>query len=140
LSTGTTTLQEKADMNATFGLSRLGQLSMNAKDLDRATTFYRDVLGARFLFDVPKMSFFDLEGIRLMLAVAEGSEHDHPGSVLYFSVDDLEEAHGIMVQRGVKFETPPHLVADMDDHELWMAFFRDSEENLLALMSEKPKP
>lgn len=126
-------------MSTTFGLSRLGQLSMNAKDLDRATAFYRDVLGARFLFGVPKMSFFDLEGIRLMLAVPEGAEHDHPGSVLYFSVEDLEGAHGIMAERGVAFETPPHLVADMGDHELWMAFFRDSEENLLALMSEKPK-
>ena len=28
------------------------------------------------------------------------------------------------------------MIARMPDHELWMAFFRDSEGNLLALMSE----
>jgi methylmalonyl-CoA/ethylmalonyl-CoA epimerase len=27
-------------------------------------------------------------------------------------------------------------VAKMPDHELWMAFFRDPDGNLLALMSE----
>jgi len=126
-------------MEPSFGLSQLGQLSMNAKDLDRATVFYRDVLGVRFLFGVPKMSFFDLAGIRLMLALPERAEHDHPGSVLYFRVDDLDRAHATMVDRGVDFEGPPHLIADMGDHELWMAFFRDSEANLLALMSERPK-
>ncbi len=126
-------------METSFGLSQLGQLSMNAKDLDRATAFYRDVLGVRFLFGVPKMSFFDLAGIRLMLALPEGAEHDHPGSVLYFRVNDLDRAHATLVDRGVAFEGPPHLIADMGDHELWMAFFRDSEANLLALMSERPK-
>lgn len=28
------------------------------------------------------------------------------------------------------------MLAKMPDHELWMAFFRDTEGNLLGLMSE----
>jgi methylmalonyl-CoA/ethylmalonyl-CoA epimerase len=28
------------------------------------------------------------------------------------------------------------MIAKMPDHELWMAFFRDPDKNLVALMSE----
>lgn len=124
-------------MGTTFGLSRLGQLSMNARDVGRATAFYRDVLGVPHLFDVPGMAFFDLGGVRLMLATAESPEHDHAGSVLYFLVEDIERAHAALADRGVAFLGAPHKIADMPDHELWMAFFRDTEDNLLALMCEK---
>ena len=126
-------------MSGEFGVSRLGQISMTAKDVDCATAFYRDVLGARFLFGFPNLSFFDLDGVRLMLTKPESAEFDHPGSVLYFRVDDLEGGHAALEERGVSFEQGPHKVADMVDHELWMAFFRDSEDNMLALMAEKPK-
>jgi predicted enzyme related to lactoylglutathione lyase len=126
-------------MSAFAGLSTLGQISMNAPDVGRAKAFYRDTLGVPFLFDVPGMAFFDLGGARLMLAKAESPEHDHPGSILYFTVPDIEEAHAALTDRGVFFEAPPRLVADMGSYELWMAFFRDSEANLLALMSERAK-
>lgn len=125
-------------MTASFGLRTLGQLSMNAKDLGRATAFYRDVLGVPFLFEVPKMAFFDLDGIRLMLATAESPEYDHPGSVLYFRVADIGDAHAAISGKGVTFDAEPHLIATMRDHELWMAFFKDSEGNQLALMAEVP--
>jgi len=125
-------------MPATFGLRTLGQLSMNAKDLGRATAFYRDILGVPFLFEVPKMAFFDLEGIRLMLATPEMPAYDHPGSILYFRVADIGEARATLAQRGVAFDTEPQMIANMGDHELWMAFFKDSEGNQLALMAEVP--
>jgi predicted enzyme related to lactoylglutathione lyase len=125
-------------MTAFFGLRTLGQLSMNAKDLGRATAFYRDVLGLPFLFEVPKMAFFDLDGIRLMLATPENPAYDHPGSILYFRVPDIREAHATLSQRGAPFDTEPQMIADMGDHELWMAFFKDSEGNQLALMAEIP--
>jgi len=125
-------------MPATFGLRTLGQLSMNAKDLERATAFYRDVLGVPFLFQVPKMAFFDLDGTRLMLATPENPAYDHPGSILYFRVADIREAHGALSGRGVAFDTEPQMIADMGDHELWMAFFKDTEGNQLALMAEVP--
>jgi len=120
----------------TFGLNSIGQISINAHDLGRAEAFYRDVLGVRHLFTVPKMSFFDCGGIRLMVGLAERPEHDHPSSVLYFRVDDIAKAHAALIERGVRFEAPPHFIARLGPRELWMAFFHDSEANLLALMSE----
>jgi methylmalonyl-CoA/ethylmalonyl-CoA epimerase len=125
-------------MPDSLGLRTLGQLSMNAKDLERATAFYRDVLGVPFLFQVPKMAFFDLDGIRLMLATPENPAYDHPGSILYFRVADIGSAHGALSARGVAFDTRPQMIADMGDHELWMAFFKDTEGNQLALMAEIP--
>ncbi len=122
-----------------FGLSTLGQVSMRATDLARATAYYRDVLGVPFLFEVPKMAFFQLGGVRLMLATPEGPAYDHPGSILYFDVEDIREAHRELESRGVIFDTGPTLIADMGTHELWMAFFKDTESNQLAIMSEVPR-
>ena len=122
-----------------FSLARLGQISINIHDLARAEAFYRDSLGMKHLFTVPKMAFFDCGGIRLMLALPEKPEFDHPGSVLYFKVEDMQKAFQTLSARGVRFEDQPHLIAKMPDHDLWMAFFRDSENNFLALMSEVPR-
>jgi methylmalonyl-CoA/ethylmalonyl-CoA epimerase len=119
-----------------FGLSRLGQIALNAHDLDRAVAFYRDGLGLPFLFRAPNLAFFDCAGVRLMLALSERPELDHPGSILYFSVDDLNSAYETLAPRGVTFTDQPHLIARMPDHDLWMAFFVDSEGNPLGLMSE----
>ncbi len=122
--------------NAAFGLARLGQIAVPVTDIDRAVAFYRDVLGMRFLFQAPPgLGFFDLDGVRLMLD-APAAEHAGNASVLYYKVDDIQAAHATLVARGVTFEGEPHLIARLPDHELWMAFFRDPDRNLLALMSE----
>ena len=84
------------------------------------------------------MAFFDCGGVRLMLARPEKPEFDHPSSVLYFSVPDILAAHRQMLDGGTRFEGEPHVIAKMPAYDLWMAFFRDSEQNLLALMSEVP--
>lgn len=126
-------------MSDALSLSKLGQIAMPVEDLDRATAFYRDTLGVRFLFAVPNLSFFDLDGVRLMLAPPEGAEERQAGSVLYFDVSDLTGTHAALAERGVTFVGEPHRVADMGSYELWMAFFHDSEGNLLALMSEVTK-
>jgi predicted enzyme related to lactoylglutathione lyase len=121
-------------------LSRIGQIFVNVHDLDRAITFYRDVLGMKFLFQAPpNMAFFDCEGIRLMLGVADRPELDHPASIIYYRVDDIERVYEIFKARGVEFVVKPHLVAPMPTYDLWLADFRDSEGNLLALMSEVPR-
>ena len=124
-------------MNAAPGLSRIGQIAMNAVDLDRAVAFYRDVLGLPFLFTAPpRLAFFDCGGVRLLLDVPEDKEFAHPGSILYFSVDDIQTKYQQLTSRGVKFRDAPHLIARLPDREVWMAFFDDTEGNTLALMSE----
>lgn len=123
--------------NHPFALSQIGQISMRAKDVARAVQFYRDTLGLRFLFEAPpQLAFFDCGGVRLMLSRPEDGAFDHPGSVLYYKVSDIQAARDALVARGVAFESEPHLIARMPDHDLWMGFFRDSEDNMLAVMSE----
>lgn len=118
-----------------FGLAAVGQVFMPVQDLGRAVGFYRDMLGMRFLFEVPRMAFFELDGLRLMLGEREDGS-DHPGSIIYYRVDDIEEASETLITRGVAFAQEPTLIAEMEDHDLWMAFFHDSEGNQLALMAE----
>lgn len=121
----------------TFGLSAIGQISMRVHDIDRAVQFYRDALGLRFLFRAPPhLAFFDCGGVRLMLDIPEGKEFDHPGSTLYFTVDDIRQTYEVLMSRGVKFRGEPHLIARLPDREVWMAFFDDTEGNTLALMAE----
>lgn len=122
---------------STTCLSTIGQIAMVAKDVPRATAFYRDRLGMRFLFEFPGLAFFDCDGVRLMISRAEKPEFDHLGSVLYFTVDDIDAAHADLAAKGVEFTDKPHLIAKLPDHELWMAFFKDSEGNTLALMHER---
>lgn len=122
-----------------FALDEIGQIAVSTHDLDRAVEFYRGTLGMRLLFQVPGMAFFDCGGVRLMLTHSEDEEFDHPASIIYYRVPDLDGAFETLSGRGVRFEREPHSVADMGDHELWMAFFRDIDQNLLALMSEVPK-
>ncbi len=121
-----------------FGLSTIGQISVTVKELDRAVIFYRDQLGMQFLFRVPNMAFFDCSGVRLMLSIPEGQSDDIHSSVLYYRVDDIHDAYRVLKGRNVPFDGGPHKIADLQDHELWMAFFRDSEMNILALMAERP--
>ncbi len=127
-------------MNTTaagVGISRIGQIAINAHDVERAVTFYQDALGLKLLFKAaPGLAFFDCGGVRLMLTRPDKPEFDHPSSILYFAVPDIQAAHLRMQGSGVKFEDEPHLIAKMPDHDLWMTFFRDSEGNLLGLMSE----
>ena len=119
-------------------LSAIGQIAMPVKDLPRAVEFYRDRLGIDLLFQAPPgLAFFQCGGVRLMVEVPSEPEFQHPGSLLYFRVDDIDSAFADLKARGVDFVDQPHLIAKMPDHELWMAFFRDGEGNTLALMHEK---
>ena len=119
-------------------LSSIGQIAINVHDVKRATAFYRETLGLKFLFETGNLAFFDCGGIRLMLDKAERPEFDHPSSILYFNVADIKAAHAQLGERGVHFEDQPHVIARLGDREIWMTFFRDSEQNLMALMSEVP--
>jgi methylmalonyl-CoA/ethylmalonyl-CoA epimerase len=121
---------------AGFGLTAIGQIAIPVSNIEQAVAFYRDVLGMRFLFQAPPgLGFFDCGGVRLML---DGPARAQAGnsSVIYYRVDNLQSAFEVLSARGAAFEEAPHLIATLPDHELWMAFLRDPDRNLLALMSE----
>ena len=120
-------------------MDTIGQIAINVQDVARATAFYRDVLGMKFLFAPPNLAFFDAGGVRLMLTTAEKGEFDHPASILYYKVGDIDGTHPSLVAKGVKVEGEPHVVAPMPDHDLWISAYRDSENNYFALMSEVPR-
>ena len=123
-----------------ISLGKIAQIAVMVRDLERATAFYRDKLGIKFLFDAPpKMAFFDCDGIRLLLGEPERPELQHASSIIYFKVEDIDAAYEALLGRGVLFEGKPTLVAPMPTYDLWLAEFRDSENNVLALMCEKAK-
>lgn len=122
-----------------FGLSKIGQIAVNVHDIDRAVDFYRDKLGLDFVFSVPKMAFFLCGDVRLMLTVPETPEFDHPASVIYYRVDEVNSAVAELKARGVQFEADPNVVHETDRSRLWMAFLRDPDGNVLAVMSEEAK-
>ncbi len=121
-----------------FRLSKISQIAIPIGELEPAVRFYRDALGLRHLYTLAGMAFFDCGGVRLMLAKPSSEELDHQSSIVYFDVDNIHQAHRSLADRGVPFEREPHLVARMDDRDLWMAFFRDPDRNILAISSEVP--
>jgi len=124
-------------MTTDFGLAQIGQIAVPVSNIDRATTFYQDVLGMHFLFQAPPgLAFFDCNGIRLLLDAPAKAQAENYSSIIYYKVPDIQAAFEILTARGVVFEAEPHLIAKMPDHDLWMAFFRDPDSNLLALMDE----
>jgi methylmalonyl-CoA/ethylmalonyl-CoA epimerase len=119
-------------------LDKIGQIAILVKDVARATDFYRDKLAMKYLFAAGNLAFFDCGGIRLMLDKPEKVEAGT--SIIYFKVSNIHHAHEQMKSRGVEFVDKPHVIAKLPDHDLWMTFFRDSEGNLLGLMSEVRPP
>jgi len=118
-------------------LDKIGQIAITVRDLARAKSFYQDVLGMKFLFDAGSMCFFQCGDIRFGLGVAEESASPG-GTILYFKVEDIHQVHERLKEQGVAFVQPPHLVARMPGHELWLAFLLDPDGNTLALMGELP--
>ena len=120
-------------------LGEIGQIAVPVRDLARAVKFYRESLGMTFLFEAPPaLAFFDCNGIRLLLDRPEKPEFQRHSSILYFRVPDIHAGHRSLRANGVRMEDEPHIIHRFPDHELWMCFFRDSEDNVLALMSEVP--
>jgi methylmalonyl-CoA/ethylmalonyl-CoA epimerase len=123
--------------NHTFGLDLIGQIAIPISDLDKAIAFYRDVLGMEFLFKAPPgLGFFNCNGVRLLLDAPAKNNSSQYSSIIYYKVPEIQTAYNTLSDRGVMFEEKPNLVAKMPDHDLWMAFFRDPDNNLLALMCE----
>lgn len=117
--------------------SHLAQVAIPVRDVERAKSFYRDRLGLTHLFDAPPgLSFFQCGQTRLMLSQPEGPD-TASASILYFAVPDAGEAHAALAQDGIEFEQAAHCIARVGDRDIWLAICRDSEGNLLGLMSEE---
>jgi methylmalonyl-CoA/ethylmalonyl-CoA epimerase len=124
-----------SESNDGVQLNDIGQIALTVKDLARAKNFYQNTLGMKFLFDAGTMAFFQCGAIRLLIGLSDDAA-PVGGTILYFRVSDLHEVHDVLGSKGVVFVQPPHLVARMPDHELWIAFLKDTEGNTLGLMSE----
>jgi methylmalonyl-CoA/ethylmalonyl-CoA epimerase len=120
------------------GISSIGQIAIPVHDLPRAVAFYRDILKLPFLFQAGDLAFFQCGQTRMMLSQPEAAEFDHPASLIYYQVDDLDREFERLIAEQVVVVDEPHLIAKMEDHELWMAFFKDSEGNPFGLMQEYP--
>ena len=117
-------------------LTGILQISLPVQDMARATRFYRDVLGLKFLMGGPSMAFFDCGGVRLYLASGEGAG---TGSSVYFRSKDMVAQLAALKQRQVSIHKEPHIIAPMPDHDLWLMWIRDSEGNLLGIMEERKR-
>ena len=120
-------------------IRKLGQVSVRVHDMERAVAFYRDVLGVPFIWGNGRLSFFQLGECRIMLDVPEDPSFDHPPSILYFDVADIEAGVKALKARGVAFKSGPHHIGDLGGKSVWMAFFDDSEGNVMAIQCETPK-
>jgi methylmalonyl-CoA/ethylmalonyl-CoA epimerase len=119
-------------------LNDIGQIALTVRDLGRAKNFYQNTLGMKFLFDAGTMAFFQCGAVRLMIGLSEESA-PVGGTILYFKVSEIQKVHDALKEQSVEFIQPPHLVARMPDHDLWMAFLKDPEGNTIGLMSEVSK-
>jgi methylmalonyl-CoA/ethylmalonyl-CoA epimerase len=122
-----------------LNLSHIGQIALAVADVDRAEAFYEEALGLQKLYRFGDLTFFDCAGVRLMLEKAHAPEDVAHASVIYFRCADIALAVRELQSRGVAFDSQPHRIAEMDDHDLWMAFFKDPDGHTLALMQEAPK-
>ncbi len=123
----------------TVTLNQLGQVSLSVDDIDTAERFYGETLGLRKLFRFGNLAFFDCGGVRLFIEKSNSQAFSPQSSVLYFRTPDITVAVRELKARGVSFIDSPHLIAPMEDHDLWMAFFKDPSGNTMALMHEAPK-
>src|SRR5262245_34258432 len=125
-------------MGTELKLSEIGQIAITVSDVAKALPFYRDALGLTFQFSPsPNLAFLSAGGVRLMLSTPQGAGTVGHNSILYFKVKDITATHAAIVQRGATNERAPQLAARLPDHELWLAFLRDPDGNLVGLMEER---
>lgn len=118
-------------------IQKIGQIGVPVKNLEQAIHFYQEKLELPLLFRTDNMAFFDCNGLRLLLNLPEKDEFSNCSSIIYFEVNDIEKSHQELVDKEVMFIDTPHVVAKMGQTETWMSFFKDTEGNTLALMSER---
>jgi methylmalonyl-CoA/ethylmalonyl-CoA epimerase len=117
-------------------IKQIGQIAIPIHNVDRALDFYANKLGLKLLFQAGQLTFFECGDVRLLLAPPEKDDQEFFGSIIYYQVDDIHQGYHSLHDKGVIFLDQPHIIAKMHGIETWMVFFKDSEGNTLALMSE----
>ena len=119
-------------------LSSIGQIALTVADVATSLPFYRDVLGLKFLFSPSEnLAFLAAGPVRIMLSAPQGAGKAGANSILYFNVTQIESSYAALLARGAVAERAPQIAAKMPDHQLWLAFVRDPDGNLIGLMEEK---
>ena len=117
------------------------QIAQHAEDLDRARAFYAKLLGEEpaGFFDPPGLLFFRAGSVRLLL------EQNAASALVYLKVDDVAQTVEALRADGVEIVSEPHVIFTHSDDKLGpagteerMAFLRDSEGNLVGLVSHHP--
>ncbi|MDN3018912.1 VOC family protein [Paenibacillus sp. BSR1-1] len=116
-------------------IQKINQIGVPVKDINRAVTFYK-ALGLPLLFSTETMAFFDCNGTRILLSLPEKEDYSHSSSVLYFQVENIKDTYEKFTRDGVSFIDEPHIVAKMGRIKTWMTFFKDTEGNTHAFISE----
>jgi methylmalonyl-CoA/ethylmalonyl-CoA epimerase len=120
--------------------SHIAQIAVPVRDLGRAKAFYGATLGLAHLFDAPPgLSFFQCGQTRLMLSQPEGPE-TAASSIIYYNVENARAAQAELAGAGAAFDEDARLIARVGDKDIWLAITRDSEGNLIGIMSEEPVP
>lgn len=116
----------------------LGQVALVFRDVAAAKRFYVDAIGLTPLFDAgPNLSFLAAGSLRFMLTVPSPQADAGRNSILYFKTDSAQQAYDRSLAAGASAERAPALTAKLPDHELWIAFVRDPEGNLVGWMEER---
>ncbi len=111
-----------------------------ATDLDRARKFYESVFEVELSLNEMgplQMAWFPMTenggGATGTLIKAEGYTPSHSGSLVYFSVDDIDSVLSKAEQNGGKTLNPKMSIGEHG----YVAHFEDSEGNRVALHSNK---
>jgi methylmalonyl-CoA/ethylmalonyl-CoA epimerase len=126
-------------MSDRMNIEGVGQIAIAISDLEKAIYFYEKILKLELLFQVPPgLAFFNCGEVRLMLTTLQGEERDHNTSAVYYRITEIEAVFEELKALQVDIERVPQMAAKMEDHELWIGFIRDPDNNLVGLMEEKP--
>jgi methylmalonyl-CoA/ethylmalonyl-CoA epimerase len=123
---------------APVSIKGITQLSISVHDVATAIQFYNETLGLPLLYSESTMALLDCNGIRLLLGIPEKPEYDHPSSIVYFQVENIQEAYESLSANGVEFTSKPHKIAEFNGYAVWMVFFQDPDHNVHALTCEVP--
>jgi len=120
-------------------LTGIMQVAIPAKDIERATAFYRDTLGLRLLMNAPNMAFLECGGVRIYLDANTQSVGAGGNSLIYFRAADIARTHSLLSERNVSIHQKPHVIAALPDCDVWLMWIRDSESNLLGIIEQRRK-